>query len=106
LIYQKHIFVCINQRAESNPRVCCGEENGTAIVARFKALIIEHKLKMKVRAQRTSCFDWCEKGPIVTIYPDGFIYGGITPELVDEIFKSHIINNIPVEHLLVNFSKK
>jgi (2Fe-2S) ferredoxin len=106
LIYQKHIFVCINQRAEGAPRICCGEKNGTEIVARFKTLIMEHKLKMSVRAQRASCFDWCEKGPIVTIYPECIVYGGITPEHVNEIFESHILNNTPVARLLVNFSKK
>ena len=103
--YQKHIFVCINQRAEGAPRICCGEATGTEIVARFKSLIMEHKLKMTVRAQRTSCFDWCEKGPIVTVYPEGIVYGNVTPNDVQEIFESHILNNKPVESLIVNFKK-
>jgi (2Fe-2S) ferredoxin len=101
LIYKKHIFVCINQRDEGAPRSCCGEKNGTEIVARFKTLIMEHRLKMTVRAQRTSCFDWCEKGPIVTVYPEGIVYGGVHLEDVQEIFESHILNNKPVERLLV-----
>lgn len=104
-LYEKNIFVCINQRIEGAPRVCCGEENGNAIVARFKELIVEHKLKMKVRAQRASCFDWCEEGPIVTVYPEGIVYGKITPNEVDEIFQKHILNNQPVEHLKTKFSK-
>lgn len=104
-LYEKHIFVCINQRIEGAPRICCGEENGKIIVSRFKELIVEHKLKIKVRAQRSSCFDWCEEGPIVTIYPEGIVYGKITPYEVDEIFEQHILNNQPVEHFKTKFSK-
>lgn len=102
-LYEKHIFVCVNQRQE-NARACCGEEIGNAIAARFKQLISEHKLRMKVRAQRTSCFDWCEQGPIVTIYPDKTVYGNISVKDVDEIFNSHILNNKPVERLKTTFS--
>lgn len=104
-MYKKHLFVCINQRAEGAPRTCCGEERGTEIAARFKALIMEHKLKMTVRAQRASCFDWCEKGPIVTVYPEGVVYGKVSPDDVQEIFESHILNNKPVKRLLVTFKK-
>lgn len=104
--YEKHIFVCINQRDENAVRPCCGEENGTEIVARFKELITEHKLKMKVRAQRASCFDICEKGPIMVVYPEGVFYGGVNLEDVEEIFTQHILNNEPVERLRLHFDKR
>lgn len=104
-LFEKHIFVCINQRSETAPRVCCGEETGKAIVARFKELIAEHKLKIKVRAQRASCFDWCEEGPIVTIYPEGIVYGKTTLNSVEEIFEQHILKNNHVPHLKTKFSK-
>lgn len=104
--YQKHIFVCINQRDENAVRCSCGEENGTEIVARFKELIQSQKLKMKVRAQRASCFDICEQGPIMVIYPEGVFYGKVTPNDVEEIFTQHILNNQPVERLRLKFNKK
>lgn len=104
-LYETHIFVCINQRVEGAPRISCGEEKGKAIVARFKELIVEHKLKMKVRAQRASCFDWCEQGPIVTVYPEGIVYGNVSLQNVDEIFEQHILNNKPIESLKTKFSK-
>ncbi len=103
--YEKHLFVCINQRPEGAPRICCGEETGIAIVARFKELIAEHRLKTKVRAQRASCFDWCEQGPIITVYPEGIMYGKISLGDVDEIFNSHILNNVHVDRLKTSFSK-
>jgi len=104
--YQKHIFVCINQREKNADRPCCGEKKGTKIVAKFKHLIKENKLKATVRAQRTSCFDLCELGPIMVVYPEGVFYGNVHLKDVDEIFESHILNNKPVERLRLKFGKK
>ena len=104
-LYENHIFVCINERAEGAPRICCGEEHGKNIVARFKELIVAHKIKMKVRAQRASCFDWCEDGPIVTVYPEGVVYGKVGLNDVDEIFEQHILKGSPVVRLKTKFSK-
>ncbi len=104
--FEKHIFVCINERAAGAPRQCCGEETGTAIAKRFKELIQENKLRTKVRAQRSSCFDICEQGPVAVVYPEGVFYKGISVADVDEIFEQHILNNTPVEHLQLTFSKK
>ena len=104
--YQKHIFVCINERDSSSPRKSCGEKTGLAIAQKFKDLIQEHKLKMSVRAQRASCFDLCEHGPTIVVYPEGVFYKQISIKNVSEIFESHILNNIPVERLRLNFPQK
>jgi (2Fe-2S) ferredoxin len=106
LKFEKHIFVCINERPAGAPRQCCGEERGSAIAKRFKELIQENKLRMKVRAQRSSCFDLCEHGPVTVVYPEGVFYKGISVSDVDEIFEQHILNNKPVERLQLTFPKK
>jgi (2Fe-2S) ferredoxin len=106
LKYEKHIFVCINERESSAPRKSCGEEVGLAIAKRFKELIQQNKMRMSVRAQRSSYFDFCEDGPIAVIYPEGVFYKGISVDDVDEIFEQHIVNNNPVERLLFSFPKK
>ena len=104
--FEKHIFVCINERTPGAPRKCCGEETGTAIATRFKELIQENKLRMTVRAQRSSCFDICEQGPIAVVYPEGIFYKGICVNDVDEIFEQHILKNKPVERLQLTIPKK
>lgn len=104
--YQKHIFVCINQRAEDAPRKSCGETTGMEIAEKFKVLIKAHKLQMKVRAQRTSCFDLCEHGPIAVVYPEGIFYKNLSVDDVDEIFEEHILHNRPVERLQLKFPAK
>jgi len=103
--FTKHIFICINQREEGAPRRCCGEAHGTELAAQFKALIKTHQLRMKVRAQRSSCLDLCEKGPTMVVYPEGIFYGNVQLEDVPEIFEEHILNNRPVERLRLNFKE-
>ena len=101
MIYQKHIFVCTNQRAEGL-RKSCGEENGLKLVAEFKKCINEKRLPVKIRAQKCGCLDVCEKGPSVAVYPDGVFYGGVKIEDISKIVESHIVNNIPVEELRID----
>ena len=104
--YKKHIFICINQREAPSIRKCCGEDTGLAIATRFKELIQKHKLRISVRAQRASCFDFCEHGPIAVVYPEGVFYKNISIHDVDEIFEQHIINNKPIERLQLIFPLK
>lgn len=59
MIYEKHIFICTNQRKEG-ARKCCGEVHGMALVDAFKKKIKEHGLQNTIRAQKTGCFDICE----------------------------------------------
>ncbi len=55
-----------------------------------------------MRANASGCLDSCEFGVTVADYPDGVWYGGVTPDDVEEIIESHLINDIPVERLLIN----
>ncbi len=99
--YQKHIFICTNQKEEG--KACCGEQKGMELVDAFKALVKNNNLSMNVRAQRAGCFDTCGMGPSVVVYPEGVFYGKVQVSDVEEIFTSHIINNIPVERLKLKF---
>ena len=101
--YQKHIFICVNERSEDK-RVSCGEEKGMALVKAFKEELLNRNLKAAVRAQKTGCFDICELGPNVVVYPEGVYYGKVQLSDVKEIVEEHIINNKPVERLRLFFN--
>jgi (2Fe-2S) ferredoxin len=98
--FQKHLFICINQRNDQS-RQSCGEEKGMELVTAFKKQIKMLGLQTTMRAQRTGCLDACETGPTVVVYPDGIFYGGVTPADVDEIVSSHLVMNKPVERLII-----
>ena len=105
LKYEKHIFICTNQRADDAPRVSCGEVAGMALVNAFKEMLKEKKLNIKLRAQKTGCFDICEMGPNVAVYPEGIFYGKVTLNDVEEIVNEHLINNRPVQRLQLKFKQ-
>lgn len=100
MIYDKHIFICTNQRAPGT-RVCCGEENGLKLVAEFKKQLKDKKLPIAVRAQKSGCLDICEHGPSLVVYPDGVFYKQVQLTDISEIIDSHIMNNIPVERIVL-----
>jgi (2Fe-2S) ferredoxin len=106
LKYQKHLFICANQRGADAPRPSCGEQHGLALVAEFKKAIKDKNLDIRIRAQRAGCLDLCEHGPTVVVYPEGVIYGNVSLADVQEIVDQHIENGLPVERLRLNFNNK
>jgi (2Fe-2S) ferredoxin len=97
--YERHIFICANQRIPGHPRGCCDPSGQGALQKLFKKSLHAHGLTGRVRANKAGCLDQCEHGPTVVVYPDAVWYGGVTPDDVDEIVESHIVNGVPVERL-------
>ena len=100
--FEKHIFICTNQRPEGNPRGCCSPNGEGELQALFKAKLKQRGISnSKVRANKSGCLDQCEVGPTVVVYPDAVWYGHVTPADVDEIIDSHILGGRPVERLII-----
>jgi (2Fe-2S) ferredoxin len=97
--YERHVFICLNEREEGNPRGDCTRKGSPAVLARFKELAAEKKLKPRIRAQKSGCLDTCELGVSVVVYPEAVWYKQVTVADVDEIVESHLINGVPVERL-------
>ena len=101
LVYDKHIFICTNQRAPGAERRSCGEAHGMEIVEAFKKKLKEKNLPIKLRAQRAGCLDICDFGQTVAVYPEGIFYVGVELSDVDEIISEHIEHDRVVERLLL-----
>ena len=86
--YDKHIFVCSNQKAEG--KKCCGEAFGLEMVQRLRDKIKEAGLLIQVRAQKTGCLDVCALGPALVVYPEGVFYGDLTMDAIDQIVDRHL----------------
>lgn len=99
--YDRHIFVCINERPDGHPRGCCLHKGGQEVRDRFKELIAARGLKSRVRANNAGCLDLCERGITVVVYPEAVWYGGVTVDDVEEIVSQHIIGGKPVERLRI-----
>ena len=99
--FEKHIFVCGNQREPGSARPCCDPEGKAALQKSFKDKLKERGLKGRVRANKSGCLDQCEHGPTVVVYPEAIWYGHVTLEDVDEIVDSHIVGGKPVDRLVL-----
>ena len=102
--FDKHIFICTNQRTGTE-RKSCGEAHGMELVSTFKKALKDKNLPIKIRAQRAGCLDVCDYGPTLVVYPDGIFYVGVSLSDVNEIIEEHIINNRPVQRLILDKSK-
>ncbi len=99
--FEKHIFVCGNQRPAGSPRPCCDPAGTAELQKLFKQKLGERGMKGKVRANQAGCLDQCEHGPNVVVYPDAVWYGRVTADDVEEIIESHIVGGRPVERLML-----
>jgi (2Fe-2S) ferredoxin len=97
--FDKHVFICCNQREPGHPRGCCNPAGDDALQKAFKKALAARGLGQRVRANKAGCLDQCEHGPTVVIYPDAVWYGNVTQADVDEIVDRHIIGGQPVERL-------
>ena len=60
----------------------------------------KQRLRVKVDFRRTGCHGFCEKGPIVIIFPDEICYLQVTPEDVPDIFSQTLKEKKVVDRLL------
>ncbi len=99
--FQRHLFVCINQREAEHPRGCCASKAGAALAEALKLACADHDLKGKVRVNKSQCLDQCEHGPTVVVYPEEVWYGFVKPEDATEIVEKHLIGGQPVQRLVL-----
>jgi (2Fe-2S) ferredoxin len=99
--FQRHIFICTNEREASDPRGCCAAKGSWKVAECFKSKLHERGLKRIVRANKAGCLDQCARGATVVVYPEAIWYGGVTVEDVDEIIERHIVGGVAVERLVI-----
>jgi NADH:ubiquinone oxidoreductase subunit F (NADH-binding)/(2Fe-2S) ferredoxin/ferredoxin len=78
----------------------CVASGADEVIAAFKAEIEKEGLAAKVDCKGTGCPGFCERGPIVVIYPKGICYLQVKAEDVPEIVRQSIKENKVVDRLL------
>jgi len=99
--FEKHIFICENVRPDGHPRGCCSEKGSLELRQLFKNRIKQLGLNSGVRVNAAGCLDACEFGISVIVYPEEIWYGGVKADDIEEIIQKHILNNQPVERLMI-----
>ncbi len=78
----------------------CHAARSQAIVTNLHDRIAEAGLEETVSASISGCFGFCEKGPVVKVFPDDVFYVEVTPEDAADIIDDHIVGGQVVERLL------
>ena len=99
---EKHVFVCVQNRPPDHPRPSCGQKNCTEVAEEFFRYLQDKQLFNKVQVTTTGCLGPCSEGPTVLVYPEGVMYGGVGKEDVVTIFEEHLIQDKPVERLIMS----
>lgn len=99
-----HLLLCATPSkalCQSDPAV------GAASWERLKSLIRELGLDNPQRPEgvvwrsKVDCLRICHDGPVLLIWPDGSLYGGVTPERIERILRSHVIGGEPVQEWIL-----
>lgn len=70
------------------------------IIETFKKEIMKQNLQEKIDVRITGCHGFCEKGPLVVIYPSKIFYPMVKSKDVSRILSETVVNNKVIEELL------
>lgn len=101
MFYERHIFVCVNQK--DNGKKCCAEGGSPEFATYLKERLVEKGLHGpgKNRVTTTKCLGRCSIGPSLVIYPEGVWYNFSTESDLDRIIDEHISQNKVIETLKI-----
>ena len=98
--FQRHVFVCINERPADHPKGSCKAKCGVELRDKLKDALAARGIAKTVRANNAGCLDQCEHGATVVVYPEQVWYGGVTVEDIPELIEKHLVGGEVVERLL------
>ncbi len=78
----------------------CVSSQSLKLLENLNEEIRNHGLENSARASITGCFGFCEKGPIVKVFPEDVFYVGVQPEDASNIVNTHLVQGRRVERLL------
>ncbi|MBK8913480.1 MAG: (2Fe-2S) ferredoxin domain-containing protein [Phycisphaerales bacterium] len=99
--YERHVFICGNERPDGHPRGSCTARGCAAVRDALKAELRAAGLSGRIRTNHAGCLDQCEHGPTIVVYPEQTWYGFVRPEDASEIVREHLVGGRPVERLVL-----
>ena len=99
-----HLLLC----ATPAKALCCPDPAvGAASWNTLKRLVRELGLEDSNRSEgivlrtKADCLRICAEGPVLLIWPDGLVYGGVTPERIERIVREHVIGGEPIHPWII-----
>jgi (2Fe-2S) ferredoxin len=103
-VISHHLLLC----ATPSKALCCPDPAvGVASWEALKRLVRELGLEDPARPEgivlrtKADCLRICAEGPILLIWPEGTVYGGVSPERIEPILRGHVIGGKPIEQWII-----
>ena len=91
-IYRSHVLICTGTG--------CVSSGAKTIKESLEGELASNDLTDEIKVVETGCHGFCEKGPIMIVYPEGVFYCELQPEDMAEIVEEHLLKGRTVERLL------
>jgi (2Fe-2S) ferredoxin len=94
-----HLLLC----ATPTKALCCDPEAGAASWEALKRGVRQLGLEDPTRPQgivlrsKADCLRICARGPVLLIWPEGIVYGEVTPQRIERILQEHVVGGLPIE---------
>ena len=99
-----HLLLC----ATPTKALCCPDPAvGAASWDTLKRLVRELGLEDPNRPEgivlrsKADCLRICAEGPVLLIWPEGCVYGGVTPERIERILHDHVLKGHPIQEWIL-----
>ena len=87
----KNILVCAGTG--------CTAGDSAILIKKLNEKLEEAGLAEEVKVVKTGCFGFCQKGPIVAVYPDRVYYTHVKPDDAERIVNDHVIGGHVIKEL-------
>ena len=91
-IYRSHVLLCTGTGCQSS--------GADSVKVSLQDELAKHDLLDEIKIVETGCHGFCEKGPIMIVYPEGVFYCEVKPEDMEEVVEEHFLKGRTVERLL------
>ena len=77
----------------------CTAGDSAVLIQKLEEKLAAEGLADQVKVVKTGCFGFCQKGPIVAVYPDRIYYTHVKPEDASRIVEEHVMGGHVVKEL-------
>lgn len=94
-----HLFVCNSYRVSGEPQGVCNKKDAVELIQFLENEVVDRDLNAVVSS--TGCLKVCTEGPVMVVYPQGWWYGKLDEEKLDEILDA-MEDGEPCEDYLIS----